>query len=130
MSFIDMDLGGNVAEPKPVAAGRYPLVITEATYNGDKNYVKVSIAVDGRTDVPNFNHFISLPKKDDEPSKAEFKRLMMKRFLVQFNIPFDDNGFELTDFHGARADGNLALTEPDKQSGAVYNNLNVDRLPG
>jgi len=127
--FINMDLGGTV-EPKPVAAGRYDLTIARAEYREDKGDIDVSIGIDGHeSDAPNIRHFISLPKPDDDAGKVGFKKLFLKRFLVQFSIPYDEaSGFNIEDLAGSRANVQVTLTEPDA-NGAVYNRLNLDRLP-
>lgn len=125
--FINMNLGDTV-EPKPVPQGRYDVVVTSATFNGEKNYIRCSLGIQGHLDAPNVNHFISLPKKDDEPQKANFKQLMLKRFLEQFNIPYDPvAGFNVEDFNGAAANVQLNISEPD-DTGTVYNELVVDKM--
>lgn len=125
--FISMNLG-EVAEPKPVAPGRYQLTISDAKYRDAKKDIEVSIGIDGHLDAPNIRHFISLPKAEDDAGKTNFKQLMLKRFLVQFGIPFSDTeGFEVSDFAGATADVQLNLSEPD-DNGAVYNRMQFDKL--
>lgn len=128
--FINMQNLGEVTEPKPVPNGRYDVTISEAKYVEEKNYIRVSLGIQGHLDAPNVNHFISLPKKDDDAGKATFKQLMLKRFLVQFRIPFDNaSGFNVDDFAGATANAQLNLGEPNADTGAVYNELVVDKLP-
>jgi hypothetical protein len=125
--FINMDLGG-VSEPKPVAPGRYDLTISTAEYREAKNDIRVSIGIDGHADAPNISHFIALPKAEDDASKVQFKKLMLKRFLAQFYIAYDDNeGFAVEDFPGAAGTAQVNLSEPD-DSGAVYNRLQLDRM--
>ena len=126
--FIGMNLG-NITEPKPVVGARYHLTIANAEFRDEKKDIRVSIGIDDHLDAPNITHFISLPKADDEPGKAQFKRLMLKRFLVQFKIPHNDSGFEVEDFAGAQANCMLSLTEPD-ESGTQYNRLVLDKMPG
>lgn len=127
--FINMDLGG-VTEPKPVPAGRYQLRVTEAKLNPAKEgkgaNVEVSIAILGHDTAPNLRHFIALPKPDDDEKKAYFKKLMLKRFLQQFNIA-QDGGFNVEDLPGAEAEGQVTLTEPDPDTGNIYNRLQLDR---
>jgi hypothetical protein len=126
--FINMNLS-NTAEPKPVVPGRYQLTIADAKYREAKGDIQVSIGIDGHDEAPNISHFMSLPKADDDAQKSNFKQLMVKRFLTQFGIPYSDTeGFEVTDFAGSTATAQLTLSEPD-DSGAVYNRLNLDKLP-
>ena len=125
--FINMNLT-NVAEPKPVAPGRYALTISDAKFRDAKKDIEVSLGIDSHLDAPNLRHFISLPKPDDDAGKVAFKQLMLKRFLTQFSIPFNDTeGFNVEDFNGAQAKAQLNLSEPD-DSGAVYNRIQLDKL--
>ncbi len=130
--FIGMSFDG-VAEPKPVPAGRYDLTIAEAKLppikEGKGQNIEVSIGIDSDPTAPNLRHFISLPKPDDDASKANFKKLMLMRFLEQFHIPYDpQTGFNVEDFAGAHGQAELTLSEPDDQTGAVYNRLKLDRI--
>ena len=130
MSYVPLDLG-SVQESKPVPAGRYDLVIATAeearTKEGGRPQIKVSIGVVGHDGAPNVSHYISLPAPGDDPNKASFKALLLKRFLTLFSIPHDAQGFDLDDFVGASASGELTLSEPD-DNGNVYNRLQVPRI--
>ena len=129
--FININLG-NTVEPKPVPAGRYGLTISTAEFRSEKNDIECSIGIDDHLESPNIRHFISLPKKDDDAAKASYKQLMLKRFLIQFNIPFNDTeGFEVADFPGCHAEAQVSLTDPSdsKDGKSVYNRLELDRLP-
>lgn len=118
----------DVQEAKPVSGGkRYSLTISEAEFREEKNDIRISIGIDDHLDAPNVSHFCSLPKSDDDDRKAQFKALMMKRFLVAFNIPHDDDGFDVEDFPGATAELELRLSDPD-DNGNVYNRLVLPRL--
>lgn len=127
--FIEMNLS-NTAEPKPVAPGRYALTVSTAVFREAKRDIQVSIGINDHVDAPNISHYISLPKTEDDASKANFKQLMLKRFLKQFGIPFNDSqGFNVEDFAGATsASVQVNLSEPD-DAGAVYNRLQLDKLP-
>lgn len=128
MPRIEVNLK-DVQEPKPVPGGkRYALTISEAVFREEKNDVRISIGIDDHLDSPNVSHFCSLPKADDDEGKAKFKARMMKRFLVAFNIPHDEDGFEVEDFPGAVAELELRLSDPD-ENGNVYNRLVLPRLP-
>lgn len=130
--FINMNLG-NVVEAKPVPPGRYDLVIASAEHTPPKSAdkgetIRVSIGIDGHSDAPNLTHFLSLPKPGEDSQKSNFKMLMIKRFLEQFGIPYDDTrGFALEDFAGATAKAQITLSEPD-DSGNIYNRLQLERL--
>ncbi len=129
--FIGMNLG-DIQEAKPVPAGRYDLVISTAEFNaakGDKGAnIKVSLGVEGHDTSPNVTHFISIPKPDDDPQKAHFKQLMLKRFLTQFEVPYDTTtGFNVEDMPGCRASAMLTLSEPDENNN-IYNRLQLEKL--
>jgi len=130
MTHIPVNLGDDIKEAKPAPAGAYDLLITEVTEGNSKAgnpQIVVSLGFEGMADTPNLRHFISLPAKGDDPDKAKFKSLLLKRFLVLFNIPHDANGFDVEAFNGARAKAEVSLTEPD-DSGNVYNRLQVPKF--
>lgn len=130
MGFINLDLG-NVKESKSVPAGRYRLQIAnfEETESREKKtpQLKFTINIEGHEDAMPVNHYIPLPAKGDEQKSASFKALLLKRFLVLFNIPHDDTGFNPDDAIGASADAELQLGEPNA-SGDTYNSLVVPKL--
>lgn len=121
-----------VQESRPVPNGRYDLVIASAeegkSKDGTKDQIRVSLGIQGHETAPNVTHFISLPGAGDEPQKANFKLLMLKRFLHTFRVPFDADGFNVDDLPGASATCDLTQSEPD-DSGNVYNRLQLPRLP-
>lgn len=131
--FLQMDVGG-VQEPKPVPAARYSLLVTEAKFNqgkeGKGDNIECSIAIQEHPTAPNIRHFIALPKKDDDAAKANFKKLMLKRFLEQFKVPHNPEGFNVEDFAGCTANAEVTLTEPDAETNAIYNRLKLDKLEG
>ena len=128
MPRIEVNLK-DVHEPKPVPGGkRYALTVSEAEFRDEKNDIRVSIGIDDHLDSPNVSHYISLPKAEDDEGMAAFKARMLKRFLVAFNIPHDEDGFEIEDFAGAQAEVELVLSDADKDTGAVYNRLRLPRL--
>lgn len=134
--FIQMDVGG-VVEPKPVPPARYDLVITSAEFRPPKTpdkgpMIQVNIGIEGHETAPNVTHWLSLPKPDDDAEKQFFKKLMMKRFLTQFHVPYNEGeGFNVEDFSGCRANVELGLSSPDdsKDGKTVYNRLVLDKLP-
>lgn len=130
MGFINLDLG-NVKESKSVPAGRYRLVIAnwEETESREKKtpQLKFTLNIEGHDDAMPVNHYIPLPNKGDEAKSAAFKALLLKRFLVLFNIPHEDTGFNPDDTIGASADAELQVGEPNS-SGDTFNNLVVPKL--
>lgn len=139
-TFIPVNFDA-VQEPKPVPRGNYDLQITQAevALSGENSkrpgspQYKVSIAIDGPEGehAPNITHFISLPHEEDEPSSAQFKALLLKRFLTLFNIPFDSQGIDLEktamEMVGRTARAEVSLSDPD-DNGNVYNRLVVPRI--
>lgn len=127
MPRVELNLK-DVQEPKPVPGGkRYALTVSEAVFREEKNDIRISLGIDDHLDSPNVSHFCSLPKPEDDEGKAKFKARMMKRFLVAFSIPHDEDGFEVEDFPGAVAELELKLSDPD-ENGNVYNRLILPRL--
>lgn len=138
MTFIPVNFDDAV-EPQPVAAGRYnvQIVYAEVAQSGPNSKVpgtpqfKVSIGFIDDTNAPNIIQFISLPNEVDEPKSANFKVLLLKRFLTLFKVPYDTNGIETEkmamDMVGATANAEVQLAEPDDK-GNVYNRLVVPRM--
>ena len=138
MTFIPVNLDDAV-EAKPVPNGRYPLQITacDVAKTGPNSkrpgspQFKVSIAFQGDVNAPNITHFISLPHEEDEPSSAQYKALMLKRFLALFNVPYDPRGIDVDamamEMVGAQAEAEVVQDEPT-DNGNIYNRLIVPRL--
>lgn len=119
-----------VQESRPVPNGKYHLVVASAEEKKSQKgapMIVVSLGIEGHDDAPNVTHFISLPDGSD-PSKDNFKALMLKRFLHTFNIPFDSDGFDVETFPGSTGTAELTLSEPD-DAGNVYNRLQLPKLP-
>lgn len=134
MSFIQMSGSfSNVQERKPVPRGTYDLVIKNAeayqSAESKKNSIKVTIGIEGHDEAAAVLHYVSLPGEGDDADKVSTKMLMIKRFLEAFSIPYEDDGFAIEDFFGARASCELTLTDPDDDAnGNTYNRLNLPRL--
>lgn len=139
MTFIPVNFDDAV-EPQPVGAGRYDLQITacEVAKTGPNSKVpgspqfRVSIAIQGEDNAPNITQFISLPNEQDEAKSANFKVLLLKRFLTLFRVPFDPSGIDTErmsmEMVGATANVEVQLGEPD-DNGNIYNRIIVPRLP-
>jgi hypothetical protein len=122
-----------VQEKRPVPGGTYNLTIENAeehvSKESGKPSIKVTIGIEGHDDAPKVLHYASLPAEGDEPEKITNKMLMLKRFLVAFSIPYEDTGFNIEDFFGAKASAPLTLTDPSEDpNGNIYNRLNLPRL--
>lgn len=131
-------------EPKPVSNGLYQLQITGAkvkesgpnSKNPGTPNLWVTLAFVGDTEeelnAPAFNHICSLPSDNDEPRTVNFKVLMLKRFLTQFGVPFTSGDLDLEELcmelpgHEARAE--VRLSDPNPDTGSVFNTLVVPRL--
>ena len=129
----------DIHEPKPVPIGRYDVTIADVQpmeSQKGKPMLLVSLGIDGHDDAPNVRHYISLPHDGDEPRSSQFKALMLKRFLVAFNIPFSGEGFNIDDFYGAKAALEVGLDKEkdsdgnEKPDGASYNRLVLPKLQG
>jgi hypothetical protein len=122
MSFIDMELDA-IEEDKPVAEGEYNLVITDVKEKNDESGnlkgLLVILEVEGQTGSANVLHNCSFPLPGDDENKQKNKKLFLKRFLVQFGIPFA-NGLDLTRFPGARA---KCFLKQEEYNGVVSNKI-------
>ena len=139
MLELDFD---NAMEPKPLAKGRYPVQITagEVKETGPNSkhpgrpQLVFTVGFTGPSQeeqlAPTVRHYISLPHPDDEKKSFDFKLLMLKRFLVAFNLPverqFDPEQVAFAAI-GSEADLEVDLTEPD-DNGNVYNRLVMPRI--
>lgn len=130
MSFINLNIT-KTDEPRAMSEGHYELEILGIPSTNPSKAGKPMITCKlGFRDHPEalpFYHRIVLPDGEDEPRTAEFKSLMLRRFLEQFSIPYNETGFNVEDFNGAHARGFVALGEPDN-SGTRWNELRVDRM--
>lgn len=142
MSLIPINLN-DIQEPKPVPVGRYELMVTNAEVQQSKNnkpQFRVSIGIEGHDDAPNISHYISLPMEGDEPNKAMFKALMLKRFLTLFGQTIPSNGIDTEAMAmamvGARATAEVGLDKAkdsdgnEKPDGETYNRLVVPKMRG
>lgn len=138
MTFIPVNFDDAV-EPQPVSGGRYNLQVIEcknavtgekSKHPGSPQFI-VTIGFMDEPNAPNMTQFLSLPHSEDNQKSANFKVLLLKRFLTLFNIPFDPSGIDTEkmamDMVGATANAEVTLSEPD-DNGNVYNRLVVPRL--
>ena len=127
MSFIDMELDA-IEEDKPVAEGEYMLVITDVKEKNDESGnlkgLLVILEIEGQEGAANVLHNCSFVLPGDDESKARNKKLFLKRFLVQFGIPFA-NGLDLTRFPGARA--KCFLTQ-EEYNGVTSNKIKLPMM--
>lgn len=140
MTFIPVNLE-DAQEPKPAAAGRYPLQITkcEEVKTGEKSknpgspQFRVSLGFTDSPNTPNITHYISLPAEGDAPDSMNFKMLLLRRFLTLFNVPFDPRGIDTEkmamEMVGSTADVDVQLTEPN-DNGDVFNRILVPKIRG
>lgn len=130
MAFIKQDLG-DVRESQPVPEGEYDLRIIKADRVESKKgnmMTKVLIRIDD-PDYPNaspISHFLVDITKDTPEDQAQMRKLDQKRFLVAFDVPHDDNGYDSDDLPGAEA--RMLLTRDENDDGMVFNRLRLPRL--
>src|SRR5690606_40880560 len=95
MTFVPVAFDEAV-EATAAPSGKYELQITGAevkqtgpnSANPGRDQLVFTIGfVDQSVNAPNIRHFGSLPHPDDEATKSRNKALMLKRFLVAFDIP-------------------------------------------
>jgi hypothetical protein len=137
MPFIPVNLDETV-EQKPVAKGNYELMITgsKLTETGENSkhpgapMFKVTLGfTDPEISAPVISHYVTLPYEGDE--NANFKLLMLKRFLVAFKIPYSSEGIDpealATEMIGCTATLPVGLSEPN-DNGDIYNNIQIPRI--
>ena len=130
--FLEFDLD-DVKEAGPAPTGKYELQVLGAIPQDSKGgapMIVVSLGfVDSSLNYNTFKHWISLPVQGDD--KYEFKRLMLKRFLAAFDIPFRpgvEDEVLAQNMLAQTAFVEVKLNEPNA-TGFVSNNLNLPRLP-
>lgn len=128
------DSFSNVQEKRPVPKGTYDLTIesadTHVSKESGKPSLKVVTVIEGHDDSPKITAYYGLPHDEDDADKTANKMRQIKRLLVTFSVPYEDTGFSVEDFFGAKASCELGLTDPDDdQNGNVYNRIILPRLP-
>jgi hypothetical protein len=137
MPFIPANLDDAV-EQKPAPKGKYELQITGATMTetGENSkhpgapMIKVTLGfTDLSVNAPVITHFITLPFEGDE--NANFKLLMLKRFLVAFKIPYSSEGIDtdtlVQEMPGQTAELDVGLSEPN-ENGDIFNRVQIPRI--
>ena len=116
MSFINLE--GDITkikDPETVPEGMYDLAVTKIMekQDGQGSLTGVNLIIDivGNIDAADVFHHISLPVEGDDEEKANFKLRFLKKFLEQFDIPFDKKGFDLANLMGAQGKCKLGLNE-------------------
>jgi len=104
--------------------GRYNVQVTKATWIEEKNYVQIILAFDTEENYADIFHIMSLPKDDDEDKTREFKNLLAKRFLAQFNLDIAD-GIDTELMLGATAE---SAVKKEEYNGNWKNTLVLDQL--
>lgn len=129
MPFIELALE-DAKEPDILDEAEYAMRVQQAVVKPGKEEGKTNLEVmtvydDHPGAAPCFT-YLALPNAADEEKSRKFKLLNIKRFLVQFDIPHEGNGFDPTDFAGATA---LARTKPGEYEGRLNNQLTINNLP-
>lgn len=132
MPFISVKL--DAKESKTAPEGRYPLRVVKCDEKktGPKSkhpgevYYGVTIANESPDGdfMPVFWNCM-LPQGEDEQIDR-LRKLEIQRFLAQFNIAGDANGFDTDDFVGSTAEGLITIGTDDKDQ--PRNELRLDRL--
>lgn len=143
MPFIEAAVG-QAKELTAVPEGKYPLRVESAEVvevkrdNPDGSKEQVAVVISNQdTQYPNAQQiylYLGLPHKDDDEKTVNRKLLTIARFCRQFEIAFEDNGFNTDDFPGSTCDEGHLVQEPMKdqngnETGEVRNTLRLDKLP-
>lgn len=133
MPFISVKL--DAKESKIAPEGRYPLRVIKVdekktgpkSKNPGETYYAVMIA--NESPEGNFSPVFwncMLPGPKQEENVQRMRKLEIQRFLQQFNITGDSDGFDTDDFIGASAECLLTISE--MENGDSRNELKLDRL--
>lgn len=132
MGFLVLNGLNDVHAPEIHPEGRVPLCIVDATEveKEGKFNVRVMLEIEEPHPEPGKSwatifHYLNPPQRDDDEDKQQTKLRMLKQFLVQFNVPFD-NGIDVATLRGMRAEGNIKIEEYE---GTPQNKLKCDPLP-
>lgn len=132
MTFLSLNGINDVKAPEVHAEGRVQLVIADAkvTEKDGKTNIRCILNIEEPHPNPqgqwsNIFHYVSLPGQNDDNDKVATKLRMAKQFFVQFGIPFD-NGVNVEEMIGCRAEGNITQEEYE---GQLSNKLKCDPLP-
>lgn len=140
MPFIPVNLD-DVKEPKPAPEGRYRVQITgakvtkasENSKHPGHPQLQVTVGLPDEDSVPTFSHYISFPHPDDEPNSANFKMLLLKRFLHAFDLPYDPKGIDTEklcmEMVGRSTEMAVTQQASNKDPSAMFNALVLPRLP-
>lgn len=126
MSFIELPGLNNVREKTHAPEGSYGLIVENAKVNDKegKHTLMVVLSFDGhQEEYENVFHHMSLPGSDDDADKRDFKLRMIRRFTSAFNVPIDDNGFNVEAFLGCAGTVRVGVQEYPEGSGRMSNTL-------
>lgn len=85
MSFLDQDYA-DTWEPEVYAANKeVQLRVMETVHNTEKHYIMCTMGDPANDRFNTFNHFLYLPKPDDDAKKVNNKKRMLLRFEQCFN---------------------------------------------
>ncbi|KKN58679.1 hypothetical protein LCGC14_0549710 [marine sediment metagenome] len=95
-------------EPTHLEDDVHNLRIVKATHGAgkaDSTKFRTEVILDcpDQPDKQGVFHYLGDQNPDGDPKAEEFKGLMAKRFLIHFDIPFDDEGYDPDDFLGKQA---------------------------
>lgn len=133
-------------EPQPLPKGKYPVQITAAeekasgpnSKNPGSPMIVVTAGFTGPSqeeqNAPTVRHFISLPAEGEEGKSANFKILLLKRFMHAFGLQIPQGNTDIDieqlcfDLVGREANLEVNLGEPN-DTGDVYNSFVIPRIP-
>lgn len=139
MPFISVKL--DAKESKVAPEGRYPLRVNKveekktgaaAKFPGEKYFgiMILNESTEGNYMPVFWNLMLPDATKHDEQT-VRLRKLEIQRFLAQFNVPGDANGFDTDDLIGANAEGTLVVNDSEDDKGKAReprNELKLDRL--
>lgn len=132
MPLIPVDVGG-AKERKAVPNGRYDLTILSCEEGESRQQKKpqliIFVSIDAHPDAPAIRTTLPLIAAGDPEKTAEFKKLLVARFLEAFKIPHGPQGYDTDDFPGSKATLEVKLGEAN-EAGDQYNEMVIPKMKG
>ncbi len=145
MARVDQKGIADAKEPERLKDGVHNLQILSAKHEPGKKTgrmrTEVMLVCPEEPDTQAVFHYLTIPREEEDylsenPGKGpadhkkseKFKSLNNKRFLIQFDIPFDNKGFETEDFSGKTAPVRTQIEVDDQDRKSVK--LLLNEIPG
>ena len=94
----------------------------------------MTLLIEGHDEAPPVWHYIGLPGEGDEPNTANFKGLLLRRFLSLFKIPYSPEGFDTEklamEMVGASANTEVTVETRGDSDEITFNGIRIPKVRG